>query len=95
VARAKRRCDVAGQYGLRGFLLLMVQTPHEGGAACCRRLRETLEEQAARDARRSLRVWFGLASYTPEAGTPQALLRLAEQNLEGARCEVGDPVAAR
>ncbi|MCI0456161.1 MAG: hypothetical protein L0Z62_04170 [Gemmataceae bacterium] len=85
VARIKRRCDVAGQYGVRGFLLLLVQTPREGGVACCRRLEQTLEEQAACSPHGPLRACFGLASYSPETSTPQALLRAAEQHLDAAR----------
>ena len=38
VARVKRRGDVAGLYGPQGFMLVMAQTPQQGGERCCRRL---------------------------------------------------------
>ena len=34
ITRAKRRCDVAGHYGVRGFILLLVHTPEAGAVAC-------------------------------------------------------------
>ncbi len=46
VARTKRRCDVAGHYGLRGFMLLMVQTPKA-------RRRDLLSPAAIPPARKS------------------------------------------
>src|SRR5262249_6092500 len=46
ITRGKRRCDVAGEYGLHGFMLLMVHTPKQGGVSCCRRLQALLEQPA-------------------------------------------------
>jgi hypothetical protein len=87
IVRAKRRCDVVGQYGPSGFLLLMVHTPKRGGVVCCRRLQRFLEDPAdfASGPRADLRTCFGLASTSPEIDTSQALLSAAEQNLEAAR----------
>src|SRR5947209_12076699 len=42
-SQGKRRCDVAGQYGLGGFMLLMVHTPIKGAIHCCRRLQKSIE----------------------------------------------------
>jgi GGDEF domain-containing protein len=95
VSRAKRRCDVAGQYGLRGFLLLMVQTPKSGGVICCRRLQRLLQSPPEKGkSGRPLRASFGLASGPAETTTPQALLRVAEENLELARAGRNDGVVA-
>jgi diguanylate cyclase (GGDEF)-like protein len=96
LGRIKRRCDVAGQYGPHGFLLLMVHTPGRGGAACCRRLQRALEEPAAPNVgpRGPVRACFGLASHGAQAATPQALLRTAEERLEAARSGTGDRVVA-
>ncbi len=91
VARAKRRCDVAGQYGLRGFLLLLVETPRQGGVTCCQRLQQMLEGLAASSPHGPLRAWFGLASYSPQTSTPQALLCEAEQHLDAARARASGP----
>lgn len=95
VARVKRRCDVAGHYGLQGILLLMVQTPRNGGVVCCRRLRHALEEAAPTSGPRGpVRVAFGVASYSDDAATPQALLREAEQHLDAARFSVAERIVA-
>jgi diguanylate cyclase (GGDEF)-like protein len=87
--RVKRRCDVAGQYGLQGFMLLMIHTPPHGAVSCCRRLQRALEEPALPPAgpRGLVRACFGLASYSDQAATPQALLRAAEDHLEMAKAE--------
>jgi GGDEF domain-containing protein len=88
VARSKRRCDVAGHYGMQGFLLLMVHTPKHGGIICCRRLKKLLESDVVDSAtgpRGPVRAYFGLASSTSASVTAQSLLHCAEQNLEAAR----------
>ncbi len=87
IVRGKRRCDVVGQYGPDGFLLLMVQTPKPGGVTCCRRLQDYLEHptQDLNAPHLPVRSFFGIASMNGEQNTPQGLLRLAEQNLEMAR----------
>jgi len=86
VARAKRRCDVAGQYGPVGFMLLLPLTGERGAAACCRRLRAALE--AAPDAGATLRASLGFAVFAPGASAASLLCR-AEQELERARAEGG------
>ena len=88
VAKAKRRCDVAGSYGMQGFLLLMVHTPKNGGIICCRRLQQLLEQGAAspdKSPRGPIRASFGLASTPAEIASAQSLLRCAEENLEAAK----------
>jgi PleD family two-component response regulator len=94
IAKAKRRCDVAGQYGMRGFMLLMVLTPKSGGMICCRRLQRILQGDEAKGARGPLRAAFGLASSTSESCTPEILLRIADQNLEMAKAGKNDGVVA-
>src|SRR5262245_13182053 len=94
ILKEKRRCDVAGQYGLRGFLLLMVQTPKAGGVMCCRRLQRLLQTRTERGPHGPVRALFGLASCSPEIATPQALLRAAEQNLERAKTADSDGIVA-
>jgi GGDEF domain-containing protein len=83
IAQGKRRSDVAGQYGPRGFLLLLPDTSDGGAAACCRRLQGLLRESAG-PGPPSPRVDFGAASY-PAAGSAAALLCRAEERLEEAR----------
>jgi GGDEF domain-containing protein len=71
---------VAGQYGERGFLLLLPHTSSEGASEVCRRLRRDLQQGPWR-----LHVSFGVASYSSEHRTPKSLLRLAEEGLDTAR----------
>lgn len=92
VNRSKRRCDVAGQYGLQGFMLLLPHTPPDGAARYCRRLRSLLEETPAPDSVRQqplpngrLLSCFGLASYSSATATPKSLLRHAEEQLDASR----------
>jgi GGDEF domain-containing protein len=86
ISRVKRRSDVAGQYGLQGFIMLLPNTDEAGAAGCCRRLRNILRQpdQTAESAG-SPRVYFGLASFSPEATTLKSLLSRAEQRLENAK----------
>ena len=88
VGQAKRRCDVAGSYGMQGFLLLMVHTPRYGGVVCCRRLQQLIEQGAAspdKGPRGPIRAFFGLASAPADNASAQNMLRLAEENLEAAK----------
>jgi len=95
VGRNKRRCDVAGQYGPRGFMLLLPHTSDRGGVDCCRRLRPLLENPPELPAGASgpLQVRFGLASFAPETSSVKSLLRRAEEHLERARGLEGDSLA--
>jgi GGDEF domain-containing protein len=88
ITRKKRRSDVAGQYGPKGFLLLMVQTPMEGGVSCCHRLRNALEEAPEREGV-PVHAIFGVASFSARSCTPQSLLREAEEHLDAARAGHG------
>lgn len=93
IARAKRRCDVAGQYGPNGFMLLMVQTPEPGGIICCRRLQKLLHAGPP-SGDRPVRALIGLASSTGNNDSSHKLLRRAEESLEVARTGAGDSVVA-
>ncbi len=97
LARAKRRCDVAGAYGANGFLLLMVHTSQPGGVTCCRRLQRLLQEGTASPEpgpRSRIRACFGLASSSADSKTAPTLLRIAEENLDAARTGADDGVVA-
>jgi GGDEF domain-containing protein len=78
IVRLKRRCDVAGQYGPHGFMLLLPRTTDEEAVGCCRRLQAGLEARTGG-------AFFGVASYSPAAPSAQALLRRAEERLERAK----------
>jgi hypothetical protein len=87
VGRNKRRCDIAGQYGPHGFILLLPHTCNRGGTDCCRRLRPLLENplELPLGARGPLQVRFGIASYSPDTASVKSLLVQAEERLEHAR----------
>ncbi len=92
IAKAKRSSDVAGQYGMNGFLLLMVHTTKSGGVECCRRMKRLLEQPADVDLG-PLNAFFGLASVDKDI-SPQRLLCSAEQHLEAAKVGHDDGVVA-
>jgi diguanylate cyclase (GGDEF)-like protein len=83
LGRAKRRCDVAGQYGPHGFLLLLPCTTDIGAACCCRRLRPLLEAPAGEGDHplTRLHVGFGVANYSSATPSVKSLLRRAEERL--------------
>jgi hypothetical protein len=91
IIQNKRRCDVAGQYGANGFLLLLVHTNKQGGIECCRRLKKALEHPRQKPHLSSV---FGVVGPAADKTTPQAMLRSAEEKLELARANAGDPIAA-
>jgi diguanylate cyclase (GGDEF)-like protein len=86
ITHAKRRADVAGQYGPNGFMLLLVHTTEQGATAFCRRLQSLLEQTAGTSTGPPLpqRVHFGSAGYSSEAFTPKMLLSRAEELLDRA-----------
>jgi diguanylate cyclase (GGDEF)-like protein len=89
ISRVKRRSDVAGQYGLQGFMLLLPQTDAKGAAGCCRRLHELLEQSEENDELfGSFNVHFGVACYSSEVRSVKSLLSRAEEQLESAKISV-------
>ncbi len=83
ISRVKRRSDVAGQYGLQGFMMLLPQTDATGAAGCCRRLRTILEHPVETPALSGpRRVWFGIACFSPDTHSVKSLLSRAEERLE-------------
>ena len=95
IVSAKRRCDVAGQYGTNGFLLLLVQTSKQGGINCCKRLQKMLEHPPqSPQPPHVVTSFFSVVGPGPGMNSPQALLRCAEEKLEAARANVRDPIAA-
>lgn len=86
ISRVKRRSDVAGQYGLQGFMLLLPHTDAAGAAGCCRRLGDLLAHPT--DATEPLRVHFGIACFSAETHSVKSLLSRAEEQLE--RVKLGE-----
>jgi diguanylate cyclase (GGDEF)-like protein len=92
VTTTKRRCDVAGQYGPHGFMLILPEATNEGAVACCKRIQALLE---AKDAPLpQLQVYLGIAAYSAANATAKAMLSLAEKHLEEARTGNGERVVA-
>ncbi len=94
VTQAKRRSDVAGQYGPHGFMLLLPGATATGAVGACRRLQSVLEEPPALEETPlpSLRACFGLAPFAPAASSVKSLLRQAEERLDQAKSGVGERV---
>jgi diguanylate cyclase (GGDEF)-like protein len=92
----KRRCDVAGQYGPHGFMMILPGTTIDGAITCCKRVQEILE---AADGPHpppvpQLQVYFGIAAFSATSATVKSLLSRAEDHLEQARSRTGDGVVA-
>jgi diguanylate cyclase (GGDEF)-like protein len=85
VTEGKRRCDVAGQYGPNGFMLLLPNTPAAGAAQCCRRIKVRLEQPGQPLPR--LHAAFGVVSLSADITTAKGLLRRAEERLERAKAD--------
>jgi len=96
IAKGKRRSDVAGQYGVGGFMLLMVHTPIKGGIYCCRRLLKSIEhpKDPPQGPHKGLHAYFGVSGTATGKTTAVAILRSAEQNLEAARADAREHVVA-
>ena len=94
VTYAKRRSDVAGQYGPHGFMLLLPGTTSMNAVGACRRLQSVLEEPPALEETPlpPVHACFGLAAFSPSSATVKALLRQAEERLERAKEGVGECV---
>jgi diguanylate cyclase (GGDEF)-like protein len=93
VTEGKRRCDVAGQYGPHGFMLLLPNTSDAGALHCCRRIRVRLEKRAS-DALPPVQASFGVVSLSAEVTTAKGLLSRAEERLERAKARSADEVEA-
>ena len=89
ISRVKCRSDVAGQYGLQGFMLLLPQTDETGAAGCCQRLRTLLEQPAdSLSPFGPLHVHFGIACFSSAARSVKSLLSRAEEQLERGKLAV-------
>jgi GGDEF domain-containing protein len=91
ISRAKRRCDVAGQYGPHGFMLLLTNTAAKGAVTCCRRIRDALGGGSA-EGTGPVAACFGIATWQTDNPSPEHLLRRAEECLEQAREAGAGPV---
>jgi diguanylate cyclase (GGDEF)-like protein len=85
VTEGKRRCDVAGQYGPNGFILLLPNTAGEGALRCCRRIQMGLERQTEDSSLPPLEAAFGVVNLSAEASTVRSLLCRGEERLERAK----------
>jgi diguanylate cyclase (GGDEF)-like protein len=92
IALAKRRCDVAGQYGPHGFMLLLPGSTNIGAVACCKRIQAHLEMPDAPVPQ--LQAYFGVSAYSSANASVKALLSRAEERLEQARTGAGERVVA-
>jgi diguanylate cyclase (GGDEF)-like protein len=96
VMQAKRRSDVAGQYGPHGFMLILPRTSAAGAAGACRRFQALLEEPPPLEETPlpPVQACFGIAPFSPEAESAKALLRRAEERLDRAKAGAGERAEA-
>jgi GGDEF domain-containing protein len=81
IGQNKRRSDVAGQYGLNGFMMVLPRVDETEAVSCCRRLKALLAHPG-QAAVPPMHTHFGLASFSADVSTVQGLLRRAEDALE-------------
>jgi diguanylate cyclase (GGDEF)-like protein len=92
VGQNKRRCDVAGQYGGHGFVMVLPQTSSRHAIGACTRLRDVLARPP--HTLGAVHACFGLASLPEEQASVPALLRRAEERLDRARASPHGGVVA-
>src|SRR5262249_52803308 len=85
VTEGKRRCDVAGQYGPSGFMLLLPNTSGEGAIQCCRRIPVPLEQAAPGNGLPPPHAAFRVGHPSADVTTVKGLLSRAEERLERAK----------
>ena len=83
IGKSKRRCDVAGQYGLDGFMLVLPRATPEQAKGACRRLRGILAHPP--QGLPEFHVTFGHAGVPEDRPNIAGLLSRAEQRLEDSR----------
>ena len=87
----RRRSDVVGQYGLKGFMIVMSHTQGEGGVRCCQRLKSQLESSKAK-TNGPIEVYFGVSTLSEEQPSPQSILCRAEEHLQSAKQGLNDGI---
>ena len=92
IGSSKRRCDVAGQYGPYGFMLLLPGSTNISAVTCCKRIQALLETPEAPVPQ--LQVYFGIGAFSRTNATIKALLTRAEERLEQALRGDGERVVA-
>jgi diguanylate cyclase (GGDEF)-like protein len=93
---SRRRCDIVGQYGPLGFMMLLPGSTSVGAVACCKRVRSLLlgDHGATPCPVPQLHVYFGVSAYSANCATVKSLLSRAEERLDQARTGDGEPVVA-
>jgi GGDEF domain-containing protein len=84
VADCKRRGDVAGHYGRRGFLMLLPQTTAAQALGACRRLGRILAEPPSEAGAGAVHARLALTEAHGEGVSVPGLLRRAEERLQRA-----------
>jgi diguanylate cyclase (GGDEF)-like protein len=87
ITSAKRRCDLAGQYGPCSFMLILIETEQPGAVGCCQRLRKLLEEPPGPGSI-PVHAYFGAAGFSGDTATTKSLLSRAETHLEDAKASL-------
>jgi hypothetical protein len=86
LSQRKRGCDVIGQYGPQGFMMVLPQTETPGARECCTRLAALLSAHGPLTRTGTgWRLDYGVASYLQPHTSAKSILRLAEEELDRSR----------
>jgi diguanylate cyclase (GGDEF)-like protein len=96
LVRVFRNVDCVGRLGGEEFAVCLPETDLDGARRACERLRHELAAAPghARGAAVSVTVSIGLAGYDEDAGTPESLLKRADELLYAAKRKGRDRIEA-
>jgi diguanylate cyclase (GGDEF)-like protein len=80
-----RDSDFLGRYGGEEFVVLLPDTPGQGGAALAEKLRESIDALDVPDLDRRLSASFGVATLPSDAVNGEQLMRAADRALYAAK----------
>jgi diguanylate cyclase (GGDEF)-like protein len=88
-----RASDFAGRYGGEEFIMLLPDTPRDGGAVLAEKVRRTIAALALPEIDRPITASFGVATLPDDAVDASTLVRAADRALYRAKADGRDRVA--
>jgi diguanylate cyclase (GGDEF)-like protein len=89
-----RASDFAGRYGGEEFIMLLPDTPRDGGVVLAEKVRRAIGALVLPEIDRPITASFGVATLPDDAADASALIRAADRALYRAKADGRDRVAA-